>query len=79
MKIKGSFGMGLLICLLITFISGAGQTLVTPEHYEKLKREARETEKKDEKPNRQSQEVPSQIQDHHPAKARSDQGEPVKK
>jgi hypothetical protein len=68
MKQNGSLAMGMLTGLLIIFISGSGLSFVTPEHYEKIKQEARAKEKPAEKSER---EVPGKIQVHLPADSKS--------
>jgi hypothetical protein len=79
MKKTGLFGMGLLICFLITFTGGSALSFVTPEHYEKIKQEARAREKNDEKSTQQSPEVPGRIQVHSPPTTNSTPAGPTKK
>jgi hypothetical protein len=68
MKKNACLAMGLLTGLLIIFISGTGLSFVTPEHYEKIKQEARSKEKPAEKSER---EVPGKIQVHQPGEGQA--------
>jgi len=76
MKKIGSVGMALLICCLFVSFSGSGFSFVTPEHYEKIKQQARIKEKNENKP---AQEIPGKIQVHPLTESKPSPAGPIKK
>jgi hypothetical protein len=62
---------GLLMGGILFLSAGSGQALISPEHYEKLKKEAQEKTKAAEKPNPP---VPGKIQVHQPGEGQAPAG-----
>ncbi|MBI5586396.1 MAG: hypothetical protein HY892_21500 [Deltaproteobacteria bacterium] len=76
MKKRFYLQVSIMVSCLLASTGVPGFSFVTPEHYEKLKQEARTKEKNENKPDR---EVPGKIQVHHPAEATPSPLGPTKK